>query len=56
MLPALLDKNFSKLEATSYPEEGVVVVKDDRGVDVLDSEFKYVDSLNGASEPVFDHE
>ena len=44
-VPALLDKNFSGVIAmsmTHYKEEGVYVLKDKQGTDVLDEDFKYI--------------
>lgn len=44
-LPALLNKNFpypAGTIATSYPE-GVVVLEDSQGLDILDEEFEYID-------------
>jgi len=41
-LPILLDPKYAKMDAVSYDEEEVVVIKDDRGTDVLDKDFNYI--------------
>lgn len=39
--PALLDKNFGT-KLVFYPEAGVHILRDEKGIDVLDKQFKSI--------------
>lgn len=46
-IPALLDKNFKLSKKTNivyYPEEQIHIIDDDKGVDIMDNNFNYMNT------------
>ena len=44
-IPALLNKDFKPKVNTKmihYPEEGIYILKDDKGIDVVNEDFEYI--------------